>query len=48
MLAELKRWWAKPFDADMSVGGWFAFFGLLLVISVLWALVLREATELAD
>lgn len=45
-MESFKAWWAKPFDEDMSAGQWFLFFGLLIVISALWALVLREVTEL--
>lgn len=48
MLAQFKAWWAKPYDDEMSVTGWFLFFGLLIVLSVLWALVLREIKEVAD
>lgn len=45
MLEKFKDWWAKPYDDGMSVTGWFYFFGLIIVISVLWALVLREIKE---
>lgn len=48
MLERFKDWYAKPYDDNMSVTGWFLFFGLLVVISVLWALVLREIKELAE
>lgn len=35
--------WAKtPFAANMSVGGWFLFFGLILTISVGWAIILKD------
>lgn len=47
-MESLKKWWEKPFDTDMSVSGWFLFFGLLIVISVLWALVLRELKAVAE
>lgn len=41
-----KDFWNKPFDSDMSATRWFLFFGLLIVISVMWSLVIREVTEL--
>lgn len=47
MVEAFKAWWAKPYDADMPVSGWFLFFGLIIVISVAWALVLREIKEIA-
>jgi hypothetical protein len=47
MLDSFKRWWDKPYSDDMSASGWFLFFGLLIVISVAWALVLRELKEVA-
>lgn len=40
-----KSWLAQPFSADMSAGGWFAFFGLLIVISVLWSFTLKHIRE---
>lgn len=48
MLQRFKNWWAKPFNSDMDATGWFLFFGLLIVISVLWGLVIREIKEIAD
>jgi hypothetical protein len=40
-IAAFKAWLAKPFSPDMSAQQWFLFFGLLLVISFMWHLVLR-------
>lgn len=35
--------WAKsPYHADMSVGGWFLFVALIIVIITLWTRVMRE------
>lgn len=48
MLDKFKAWWSKPYSDDMSVSGWFLFFGLLIVISVAWALVLRELKAVAE
>jgi hypothetical protein len=48
MWNEFKSWAKQPFSADMDALHWFYFFGLLIVISVLWGLVLRalrDATE---
>ena len=42
MISSLKAWWNKPYSDDMSAPQWFAFFGLIIVISVLWGLLLRE------
>lgn len=47
-MGAVKAWFDKPFSEDMSATKWFLFFGLLIVISALWALVLREVTELID
>lgn len=38
-------WFKEPFSADMSALGWFAFFGLLIVISVLWTFTLKHIRE---
>jgi hypothetical protein len=40
-----KNWLATPFQANMSAFGWFAFFGLLIVISVLWSFVLSHTLK---
>lgn len=34
-------WLKKPYSDDMSVSGWFAFLGLMLILSWLWSRVLR-------
>lgn len=37
------RQWAKqPFDPNMDIGGWFAFFGLILALAVGWGLILHD------
>lgn len=48
MLEKLKDWYRKPFNSDMDATGWFLFFGLLIAISVLWGLVIREIKEIVD
>jgi hypothetical protein len=48
MVEKFKAWFAKPYDDNMSASGWFLFFGLLIVISVLWSLVIREIKEVAN
>lgn len=45
--ARFKHWLSKPYDDSMSVGGWFAFAGLLIVISWLWSRVLGTLSEIA-
>lgn len=42
LLDRVKTWTKQPFNVDMSIGGWFAFFGLVMAISVAWALILKE------
>jgi hypothetical protein len=37
-----QSWLASPFSSNMSAGGWFLFFGLVMVISVAWGLILKE------
>lgn len=41
MLANFQAWLAKPFSTDQDVLHWFLFFGLLIVISITWGLILR-------
>lgn len=36
----LKAWWRQPYASDMSMAGWFAFIGALLIISASWRLIL--------
>lgn len=38
----LASWAKQPFTANMSAGGWFLFFGLIIAISVAWGLILKE------
>lgn len=42
---DVKQWAAQPFKVDMSVTGWFLFFGLIIAISVGWQLVFRHIEE---
>lgn len=45
MGSTFSNWFKQPFSADMSAAGWFAFFGLLIVISVLWSFTLTHIRE---
>lgn len=45
MLAEFKNWWAQPFSADMDAPHWFAFIGLIVLISILWGYILNHISE---
>jgi len=45
MWDEFKSWASKPFRADMGIGGWFLFLGLLIVLTALWGLILKHVTE---
>lgn len=42
-----KNWLKQPFSADMDAAHWFAFFGLLILISFAWSLVLNEIRKAA-
>lgn len=35
-------WLKRPYSAEMSAFGWFAFFGLLIIIIGLWATIIRK------
>lgn len=45
MLEAVKDWVNSPFDWNMSAPRWFAFFGLLIAISLMWNIVLRHLRE---
>jgi len=45
MLNDVKDFLAKPFSADMSVKGWFAFVLLLMSIIIWWQFILRHITR---
>lgn len=34
-------WAKKPYNDNMSLGGWFAFLGMLAVLTFLWTRILR-------
>lgn len=38
-------WMRKPYDDDMSVTGWFAFLGLIAVLTLAWGVIIRKATQ---
>lgn len=42
MLDDLKSWYAKPFDPDMSAGKWFLFFGFLIAVAAGWRIILHH------
>lgn len=42
---DFRSWLGKPFSADMSAFGWFLFFGLLIVISVAWGVIVRKVVD---
>lgn len=42
MLANLKAWYAKPFDVNMSTTDWFLFCGLVIVLMILWRIILAH------
>jgi len=40
MLDSIKAFWAKPYNDDMNVTDWFLFYGLLVAIAMVWAMIL--------
>ncbi len=42
VVSNLTTWAKRPFASDMGVGGWFAFFGLIIAISVAWGIILKD------
>lgn len=36
------EWLRRPFSPDMSAAGWFMFFGLLVIISIAWAVIMNR------
>lgn len=40
-IAAFQSWLKQPFSPNMSAQQWFLFFGLLIVISVMWHMILR-------
>lgn len=41
MLTQVKEWSERPFNPEMGIWGWVFFIGLLLIVSGLWASVIR-------
>jgi hypothetical protein len=39
---EFKKWWATPFQADMSAGRWALFLLLVIMIFAFWHMVFRH------
>ncbi len=42
VMDKVNSWVKQPFSTTMGVGGWFAFFGLVAVITVAWGIILKE------
>lgn len=40
-LQQLQAFLAQPFSPSMSAYRWFLFFGLLLIISIFWHMIIR-------
>jgi hypothetical protein len=45
VLGRFSDWLKKPYDDDMSVVGWFLFFGMLVVIMTAWSGVIRRMVD---
>lgn len=41
----IQKWWAQPFQSNMSGTGWLLFLGLLIIIVIAWNTILRFVTE---
>lgn len=39
--SRVSAWFKSPYDDHMSVAGWFAFLGMLAILTWLWSRVLR-------
>ena len=39
------EWLRKPYSDDMNVGGWFAFLGLIFLLTMAWAGIVRKLTD---
>lgn len=42
VVSGLTNWAKQPFSPDMGVGGWFAFFGFILALSLAWGIILKD------
>lgn len=47
MLSNFADWLRKPYSEDMSAFGWFAFFGLVIIVIGLWATIIRKIETVA-
>lgn len=45
ILANAKSWASSPYDDKMSVGKWFLFVGLLMVIGIIWTVIIKHLTD---
>jgi hypothetical protein len=45
LFGDIRDFVEQPFSASMSAFGWFKFFGLLMVIAVMWHMVIRAYTN---
>lgn len=45
MWEHFKDWLGRPFDTEMDALGWFLFLGLLIVLSAMWAVILKHLKE---
>lgn len=42
---KFKTFLARPYAEDMDAWGWFAFFGLIVVISLAWGIILKHIAD---
>lgn len=38
-------WIKRPYNDDMTVGGWFLFLGLMLLVTVVWTKILNKVLD---
>lgn len=45
LITDMTEWSSKPFRPDMSLTGWLAFVGLIIVAIILWQQIIRFIIE---
>lgn len=41
IFTEVHDWSKKPFSDEMSLKGWFAFIGMMIIITILWRQIIN-------
>lgn len=45
VLGNIKTWADQPYDEKMSIGKWFLFVGLLMIIGIIWTVIIKHLTD---